>query len=242
MEGKQVFPEPMARALETVATREALAALIRPHLGRAACAGLPAVLAVHDPDAVRADIEARLGVTLFENPTIPPGVAGIRMRELFERELPERGVVLEPNLKVAEARLEKDGAVLTLHGAMEDLEVRAGAVLLATGRFISGGLRADRDAIRETLMGLPVAQPETREGWCRTGYLDPRGHPVNRLGGTVDAGFRRVDAAGKPVNNRLFAAGALLAGQEWARSRPGLAIATARAAVRAAMGVVAETV
>jgi glycerol-3-phosphate dehydrogenase subunit B len=233
MEARQVFPEVMARALETRGTRAALADLIRPHLGGAAYVGLPAILGVHGPDAVRADMEARLGVPLFEIPTIPPGVAGIRLREMFERALPARGVALEPNLKVAEASLDASGATLHLHGPMEDLEVRAQAVVLATGRFLSGGLKADRTRLRETLFGLPIAQPDAREGWFRPDYLDARGHPVNRLGVTVDAAFRPLDASGTPVNDRLFAAGAVLAGQDWVRSRSGagLAIATAWGAV-----------
>jgi len=233
MEGRQVFPEVMARALETRETRARLADLIRPLVSGVPYVGLPAILGVHRPDAVRADLEARLGVTLFEIPTIPPGAPGIRLREMFERELPARGVALEPNLKVAEAAFDTRGASLQLHGPMEDLEVRAEAVVLATGRFLSGGLAADRTGVRETLLGLPVAQAEGRGGWFRPDYLDARGHPVNRLGVTVDETFRPVDAAGKPVQPRLFAAGAVLGGQDWVRSRSGagLAIATAHAAV-----------
>jgi glycerol-3-phosphate dehydrogenase subunit B len=235
-EGRQVFPEVMARALETRAAREKLAALIAPHLSGVSHLGLPAILGVHGPDAVRADLEARLGVTLFEIPTIPPGVPGIRLREMFERELPARGIVLEPNLKVAEATLDATGATLRVHGPMEDLDVRARAVLLATGRFLSGGLVSDQTSIHEALLGLPVTQPHGRADWFRDAYLDPRGHPVNRLGVSVDGAMQPVDASGAPVNPRLFAAGSVLAGQDWVRSRSGagLAIATAHRAVQSA--------
>jgi glycerol-3-phosphate dehydrogenase subunit B len=235
MEDRQVYPEPMARALETRSTRAALAEAIRPHLGTVTHVGLPAILGVHGPDAVRADLEARLGVTLFEIPTIPPGVPGIRLRELFEMHLPDRGVMLEPNLKVSEARLDRSGATLTLNGPMEDLEIRSEAVVLATGRFLSGGLASNRGGIRETLIGLPVRQPDGRAAWFRPDYLDPRGHPVNRLGVTVDDLFRPVDTEGRPVHPGLHAAGAVLADQDWVRSRSGagLAIASAWAAVEA---------
>ena len=236
LEGRQVFPEVMARALETKSTRDAMAALIAPYLGDAAYVGVPAILGVHKPDAVRADLEERLGVALFEIPTIPPGVPGIRLRETFERALPALGVALEPNLKVAAVRFDAKGATLTVHGPMEDLEVRAEAVVLATGRFLSGGLRAERDGLHETLLNLPVAQPTGREEWFRREYLDRSGHPINRLGVSVDARFRPVDAVGSPVHEHLFAAGAILAGQDWVRSRSGagLAIATANRAICAA--------
>jgi len=235
MEGKQVFAEVMARALETRKTRQQLAALIEPLIGGVAYVGLPAILGVHGPDAVRADLEARLGVTLFEIPTIPPGVAGIRLREMFERILPARGVELEPNLKVSQVVFDDGGVTLRLGGPMEALEVRAKAVVLATGRFLSGGLGSTRETVFETLIGLPLRQPESRESWFRDDYLAPEGHALNRAGVPVDASFRPVAADGRPVNPRLFAAGAILADQDWVRSRSGagLAIASAWAAVQA---------
>jgi glycerol-3-phosphate dehydrogenase subunit B len=235
MEGKQVFAEVMARALETRKTREQLAALIKPLIGDVPYVGLPAILGVHRPDAVRADLEARLGVTLFEIPTIPPGVAGIRLREMFERLLPERGVQLEPNLKVSRVAFDDGGVTLRLGGPMEDLEVHARAAVLATGRFLSGGLGSTRETVYETLIGLPLRQPAGRARWFQGAYLDPKGHALNRAGVPVDDRFRPVDAAGAPVNPRLFAAGAILADQDWVRSRSGagLAIASAWAAVQA---------
>ena len=235
MEGKQVFPEVMARALETRKAREQLAALLKPLIGGATYVGLPAILGVHKPDAVRADLEDRLGVTLFEIPTIPPGVPGIRLREMFERRLPDLGVKLEPNLKVSTVSFDADGITLGLAGAMETLEVRAQSVLLATGRFLSGGLGSTRTRVFEKLLDLPLRQPVARDAWFNDAYLDPEGHALNRAGVPVDGQFRPVDAGGSPVDPRLHAAGAILADQDWVRSRSGagLAIATAWGAVQA---------
>ncbi|MEZ5769348.1 MAG: glycerol-3-phosphate dehydrogenase subunit GlpB [Paracoccaceae bacterium] len=235
MEGKQVFPEVMARALETRKTREQLADLLRPLIDGVTHVGLPAILGIHKPDAVRADLEARLGVTLFEIPTIPPGVPGIRLREMFERVLPERGVKLEPNLKVSSVAFQAGGVRLGLGGAMEDLEVHARAVVLATGRFLSGGLGSTRTRVFEKLIGLPLRQPADRDGWFEDAYLAPEGHALNRAGVPVDGQSRPVDAGGRPVDPRLFAAGAILSDQDWVRSRSGagIAIASAWAAVQA---------
>ena len=108
--------------------------------------------------------------------------------------------------------------------------------MLATGRFTSGGLRADPGGIRETLANLAVVQPEGRAAWYRPDYFDPRGHAINRSGVTVDEQWRPLDAAGKPAHPRLFAAGSLLAHQDWIRQRcgAGVAIATAYKAVERA--------
>jgi glycerol-3-phosphate dehydrogenase subunit B len=106
-------------------------------------------------------------------------------------------------------------------------------VILATGRFLSGGLTAERTGLREPLFDLAVAQPPTRADWHRDDCFDPRGHAINRAGVLVDDDFRPLDATGAPVHGRLFAAGSILAGQDWVRQRcgAGLAIATAWRAV-----------
>lgn len=236
LRGGQVFAEVMARSLETEATRAALAARIRPIVNGADYVGLPAILGVNAPDTVLADMQERIGAKLFEIPTIPPAVPGIRLRELFERALPERGVTLEPQLRVSDAAFDDAGATLTLHGAMDDVEVRADAVILATGRFLSGGLKSDRSSLSEPLVGLPVRQPSGRENWYRDDYLDPRGHRINRAGVEIGADFRPLAQGGSPFNQRLFAAGAILSGQDWVRQRcgAGLAITTAYGAAGAA--------
>ncbi|SDK24884.1 glycerol-3-phosphate dehydrogenase subunit GlpB [Aliiruegeria lutimaris] len=241
MENRQVFPEVLARSLENRATQEALAGLIRPLLNGAEYVGVPAILGMHAPDEIRARMEHAIGATLFEIPTIPPAVPGIRLRECFERAFPDMGVKLEPQLKVSNVEFGRSGATLFLHGPMEDLEIEASAVLLATGRFLSGGLKSDQHRLSEPLLDLPILQPDGRQEWFRHEYLDPRGHPINRLGIEVDSAFRPVMPDGDPVNERLFAAGAILAHQDWVRQRSGagLAIATAYAATEAAAAMLA---
>jgi glycerol-3-phosphate dehydrogenase subunit B len=90
--------------------------------------------------------------------------------------------------------------------------------------------------VREPLFDLPVHQPEGRDRWHREEFLDRRGHAVNRAGLEVDSIFRPLDASGRPAHRRLFAAGSILAHQDWMRMKcgSGLAIATAHAAVAGA--------
>ena len=236
LEGQQLYPEVLARTLEAPHGREALAESIRNVLDGADYVGLPAILGMHAPDEVLADMEERIGVKLFEIPTIPPAVPGIRLREMFERELPGRGLTLVPQIKVKRTELRRGGATHYLKGPLEDLEVESAATIVATGRFLSGGLYAGQNGVREALLGLHVNQPEGREDWYRRDYLDPRGHELNRAGVETDKHFRPLDPAGGLVNERLFAAGAILAHQDWVRQRcgAGLAIVTAYAAVEAA--------
>jgi len=240
--GAQVFPEVMARALEVPANRERLAERLKAVLGDAEWVGMPAIMGIHAPDHVHAELERLVGVPLFEIPTMPPAVPGIRLREMFEQVFPANGLTLVPQQKVKRLELSSEGATLHLQDSYGDVVIEAAATILATGRFLSGGLRADRRGVRETLLDIPVSQPGNRNDWFRPHYFDPRGHPVNRSGIEVDTHFHPLDADGSPVNERLFAAGILLAHQDWIRQRcgAGVAIASAYKAVEAAASMLSH--
>lgn len=225
----ELHAEVMARALEVPATREALAAALREAAGTAGVVGLPAILGMHRPDAVHQALQALTGLTLFEIPTMPPAVPGIRLRELLEQALPEVGVKMVAQHKVQGLAFDADGATLTLADAFGPIRVRARAVLLASGRFLSGGLEARPEGVVEPLMGLPVTQPARRADWYRERYTDQAGHPVHRAGLEVDDAMRPLGPSGRPFDPRLFAAGSILAHHDWIRTRSGAAIAIATA-------------
>jgi len=233
----EVFAERMARALEMEAQREQWAAILKPHIQGASVVGVPAILGISRSTEVMRDIEKRIGCPVFEIPTMPPGVTGLRLKEAFERGLASRKVHLLLENKVFRASAFPGDGFLLEAGRMEpERTIRSAAVLLATGRFMGGGLQADRHAVRESLFNLPVHQPERREQWHREDFMDRRGHPVNRAGLETDEFFRPTDASGRPAHPRLFAAGSILAHQDWMRMKcgSGLALATAYAAVASA--------
>ncbi len=240
--GGQVYAEVMARALQVASHREQLAERIKAVAGDAEYIGLPAIMGVHRPDSVHAALQRLVGAKLFEIPTMPPSVAGIRLREMFEQIFPDRGLILVPQQNVRTLTLNDTGGVLNLKDSYGEVTIHADTVVLATGRFLSGGLAAERDGLRETLLDLPVAQPDSREEWFRQEYFDPRGHQLNRAGVDVDDLFRPLGRDGKPVSNRLFGAGALLAHQDWVRQRcgAGVAIASAYKAVESASAWLTE--
>jgi len=232
----EIYPEVLARTLEVPDNREVFAEAVKRVAGDAEAIGMPAVLGMHDPDKTRAELERLIGVPLFEIPTMPPSVPGIRLREMVEQYFPQKGVTLIPQQKVTKIALSDDAAVLHTADNYGPIRIVAKTVVLATGRFISGGLEAEVERIREPLLDLPVTQPETRDQWYRQQYMGRIGHDVHKAGIEVDGSFRPLAGTGKPAHERLFAAGILLAHQDWIRSRSGagIAIATAYKAVEAA--------
>lgn len=232
----ELYTEHVARNLEVAANRPWLADAIKPQLGKARSVGLPAVLGIYSTGEIIADLERVIGVPVFEIPTMVPAITGLRLREVFERELPPMGVRAFYQQKVLETRVLKNGEFIFLVGGQSpELRVRTRAVLLASGRFFGKGLRADRIRIRETIFDLPVDQPAERCLWHQKDLFNPKGHLINRAGLAVDGRFRPVDAGGNIIHDRLYAAGSILAHQDWMRQKcgSGLSIASAFGAVEA---------
>lgn len=231
----ELYPEPMARSLEVPRNREKLADLLKQTAGSCEYIGLPAILGIHKPDRVRKELERLTGKKIFEIPTMPPGVPGIRLREMFQQVFPEKGITLIPQQKVQNLTLHETSAKLELTDNLGPMVIEAKCVLLATGRFLSGGLQAGFHGLKESLLDLPVTQPKSRSDWYRKKYTDQSGHPVNQAGIEVDSSFRPLNEEKMVFSRNLFAAGSLLAHQDWIRGRcgAGLALGTAFKAVEA---------
>lgn len=232
----ELYTEHLARALDMKETRRRLAAAIAPHMGTARAVGVPAVLGIYRTMDILSDLERSLEVPVFEIPTMVPAITGLRLREAFEQRLPQLGVRAYYQQKVLEARVMPDNSFQFLVGAeAPELKVKARGAILASGRFFGKGLRADRFRIHETIFDLPVSQPKERTLWHHKDLLHPQGHPINRAGLDIDDSFRPVDEDNHPIHGNLYAAGSILAHQDWIRQKcgSGLSIATAFGAVDA---------
>ncbi len=229
----ELYAAHLARALEDRETRERTIALIQPLLGDARVVGVPALLGLGRSSEVHAAFEAGLGVGVFEIPTMPTSVPGLRLLGALEAAVSARGVTRRQRSSVRTLTLDGSTATLELEGLTGGECIKARAVVLATGRFSGRGLTADRQSVRESILGLPVQQPATREGWHERDFLDPAGHAINRAGVVTDDAWRPLAASGKPAWENLYAIGSILAEQDWMREKcgSGLAIATAWAVV-----------
>ncbi len=231
--GAQIFPEVMARALEVSKTRQEFASQLKAIAKDAEYIAIPAILGIHQPDRIHHEMELLVGLPIFEIPTIPPAVAGIRLRELLEQKLPTLGATIISQQKVQKIIFDKNNIQLFLQDNYGPVKIVANNILMASGRFLSGGLVADYQKITEPLIDLPIQQPKGRENWFSESYFDPLGHAVNQSGVAVNEKFQALDFEGNIIDQRLYAAGILLANQDWVRQRcgAGLAIATAFKAV-----------
>lgn len=224
----------LAGELERPEMRQRLCERLAPLLGRSRFLGLPAVLGLHRAAEVFDDLEQRLGVTVFELPLLSPSVPGLRLAGVLEEELRAEGALLRRGHTAVEL-LQEDGAVseVAVQAAETVYSVRPKAVVLASGRFLGGGMEASRAGVRVPLLDLELDPPADRDGWHMSSFLGAPGHPINRLGVSVDEALRPLSGAGEPLWQNLFVAGALLAGHDWVREKSGAGISVATGAAAA---------
>ncbi len=234
----EVFAAHLAQALEDIQTVRALAEALKPAAEGVKYLGIPAVLGIRRTARIHAELEQALGVEVFEIPTMPASVPGLRLKDFFDVQLPALGVTRMIEKRATTVKQGGDGVfTITMEGGAASFSAKN--VLIATGRFLGKGLTADRTAIYEPLMDLPVTQPADRKKWHHSDFLNPGGHAANRCGLEIDRSFRPADVRGEHILDNIFIAGSILAHQDWMRMKcgSGLSIATALAAVESCMSI-----
>lgn len=217
----------LARALEAPGAAEALGEALRAALpAGAAAALLPPVLGLDAAARVPERIAAAAGLPVAETLSDVPSVPGLRLQRAIAARLAEAGIeVVRGDVAGAPA----PGAPLEAGGRV----LRAATWILATGRFVGGGV-ARRGVLVEPALGLAVQAAEGREAGVHLSgrpaaaltVRDRRApQPLLSAGLRVDATLRPLDERGRPVHPRLFAAGAVIGGHEQATDGTGLGVA-----------------
>jgi glycerol-3-phosphate dehydrogenase subunit B len=228
----------LARLMDEAQFRERLGEAILRQMAGERFIGLPAVLGLRDPAAVLNTLEAITGARVFEIPMLPPSIPGTRIFNRFRGELIAKGATFlmghpVSGVKVKEGRCEG----ITVQNPPLATEYCADRYILATGRFLGGGLWAKMERIVEPLFRLPVSQPEGRGAWFGERFFDPEAHPIHRAGIVTDADLRPVDETGRVVLENVRAAGSILAHHQAIeeKSREGIDIATGFLAAQRAL-------
>lgn len=234
-------PQRLWRQLERPQVRMRLAASLRPGLDGAQAVGLPAMLGREHSGEVRRDLEDQLGRPIFEIPTLPPSLPGLRLFDLLKAALRRAGGRLVLGESATGFRANgREVAAVTASQPPRVEEYQAGAFVLATGGVGAGGIEvtSSRKA-REPVFDLPLAGvPGASQDWFGPDYFSEQ--PSDRAGVRVDGSMRPLDAGGQVIYNNLYVIGAELAGaQPWReKSGEGISVVTA---VRAADAILEET-
>jgi len=155
---------------------------------------------------------------------MPPSIPGLRLKNAFEKKLSNLNATFLSNAKVAFQSMKGDHFILQAVNDNLKTRIKARCVILASGRFPGGGLFAKRNMVLETVFNLSVFQPDTRSQWHQLDFFDSKGHGINQSGLETDDTFRPLDKKGKPVFENLYAAGSILAHNDWARLKSGAGV------------------
>lgn len=239
-EKRDAYALDLAYLFDNAEWREEIARAWKPRLTGVKRLGLPAVIGIrHHQEAYR-DLQESLGVTLFEIPTLPPSLPGIRLERILRRRLQEKGVLLIEGTRAVgqvdgrSAGTRVSGAVLQTAGGPRLYS--ADVVLLATGGVLHGGLKYRQDGhVQETVFDLPVHYETGRADW--TSHSPMQTQPFSHFGLHVNDRMQPLGTDGSALFENLFVAGGLIAGADRAieGSRQGIDLATAFRAVEVAL-------
>jgi glycerol-3-phosphate dehydrogenase subunit B len=219
-------PHELARALEAEGAAEELGVRLRRAVGgRAATALLPPILGISPGARVAQRVAEAAGVAVAETVADVPSVPGLRLHGAIERAL----AAAEIPVVAADLSGGRPGEV----ARAGDEEILAGRWVLATGRFVGGGI-ARRGVLVEAVLGLPVQASESGASGFHLARRPPStltarerraAQPLLAAGVRVDGALRPLDDRGAPAHAGLHAAGAVIGGHEHAADGTGLGVA-----------------
>ena len=194
--GDSTIPPSAARSSAQVARPQARA----PRSGSA----FPAVLGIADPHGVWTALEHALGRPVFEVPTLPPSVPGMRVFAILREALRRAGGRVRAQQRGGRrrarrrprARAARRGSACARSGAAPTGSCSRPAASRPAG---SSSTRAGPRARRRSgcrVRGVPGPGEER----FRPGYFDA--HPMARAGVAVDGELRPVDAEGAGAGER----------------------------------------
>jgi glycerol-3-phosphate dehydrogenase subunit B len=226
---REITATALARWMEKKSFRERIGGEIERQLKGETRVGFPAVLGMKDPNCVKKSLEEAIGAEVFEIPILPPSIPGMRIFNHFKEWLIEKGVTFLLGHSVSEAILRRKRCEeIRIHHPPITTSYSADRYILATGRFIGGGLAADREKISEPLFHLPVDQPGSRKDWFGNSFFGVPHHGIHFSGIDTDSALKPIDKEGNPILENVWIAGSILAGHHFLEegSREGISIST----------------
>lgn len=222
----------ICRLMEINEVVDDIAKSINQVAGDALLVGLPAVLGLTGFSDILKKLEEKTGRLIYEAPTLPPSILGMRIDDALKTRFADLGGVYIAGDRVV-------GGTITA-GRLDHVHtknygparLRADHFVLAAGSFFSGGLVSEFKTMREPVFGLDIHFQPAREQWSSKRYFDTAGHPFISFGVETDDRFR-PSIAGKTIEN-LYCAGAVLAHYDpvLEGSGAGVAVGTAYAAAQ----------
>ncbi|HET6347142.1 MAG TPA: FAD-binding protein, partial [Myxococcota bacterium] len=215
-----------AQCLDDRAGCEALARELGPQVKGLDGLLFPPVLGLDRHGQVRQWLAEALGMPIVESLAHLPSVPGVRLQRGLQAALKDAGVHSLGEV----TGWRQEGGALENVTTRDNLEIRAASFVLATGRFLSGGI-VWRERCEEALFNLPVV---TELGWLEQDSpssvvreTPAEAHPLMTAGIKVNRRLQPIREA-RPAFANLFAAGMVIGNfaSRYVMCADGVALAT----------------
>ena len=155
-------------------------------------------------------LQSRVNKPLRLVTTLPPSVAGMRMMTQLRHYFKMLGGTYLMGDSAVSGTFDGDRLTSITTAKLADMPLKADHFVLATGSFISRGLRADFERVYEPVLGVDVDADADPEKWTRFGVLEPQAY--FGYGVATDNQLRCLKQ-GKLIQN-LRAIGSVLSGHD----------------------------
>jgi glycerol-3-phosphate dehydrogenase subunit B len=207
-----VTPGSLARLFDDPEVRQRVAAQLHPVLAGVDRVGFPAILGLNDSYVAWQDMQYLLERPVFEIPTLPPSVPGMRLYAALKAALTASGVPITLDMPAIRGWTEADGTVgVAVQNVVRETVYRAHEVVLATGGLYGGGILTDhRGEVHEAVYDLALHLPGPLEEWFSDSFLGSDIHPVHQVGVRVNHAMQPIDESGAVTCPLVRVAGRLL--------------------------------
>jgi len=210
---------PLALARSVESDPDPLVVALRDIVARTRCARviMPAVIGISRTGEIRERLEAATGVPVGEALGVAPSIPGWRLRLALERALHDADVAVRDG-RVVDTELEHDRCIavaVVAPDAGQAMRFTADRFLLATGRYVGGGIVAD-PTFAEPVFGAAVwvdhigERFEDADSLALTDPVRGESQPLLRAGVRVDGTHRLARNGVQPLLN-VWAAGTVRA-------------------------------
>jgi glycerol-3-phosphate dehydrogenase len=220
----------LARLFEDPEFRQEIIDALKPKLGNAGRIGFPAVLGLQNPINVMEHLQISLGMPVFEIPGLPPSIPGIRLHNLLVSAIEQNRGTLHNGMSVSSVSTEgKLIQAIWSEAASRWKPHQAQKYVIATGGILGGGIIVgDSGYAQESIFGLPLNSLQQPSQWLHNEFFAAEGHPINRVGVSVDPTFHPLDEMNEVLYQNLYVVGGTLGNCDPIRERSleGIALAT----------------
>ncbi|MFW9956812.1 MAG: anaerobic glycerol-3-phosphate dehydrogenase subunit GlpB [Candidatus Odinarchaeota archaeon] len=225
----------IARHLDHAGSMETLARQLEPHVNQigATHVAIPPVLGYRHALKNKLELEKLIGAEVFELLAFPPSIPGLRLQQALEEVYTKAGgKMLVGHEATSYTKIGQKIKTVVARSPRREISIDTKAIVLATGKYIGGGIAGDEKGLRETVFDIMTVTADYHSAKDilpskATNRLEisPMGQQLQWCGLSIDPQFRPIREDGLEWADNVFAAGAVLAGYNYSVEKSGLGVA-----------------